>query len=454
MIPKILIKIATGGAIYAGAIVYKKLEGNGILSKAQDTVMDKLNEKLKKSQKTVTIVYDGDSPYISARNLYEYLKEMGQTVKFIDKDEYKKGSWGISYGKVIIVGHHSLAKDELKSIGAFKYDVYGMKFGFSSNQCVLRASRSELGHGKKGRKLFSDYYNSRILAYEELANKFGIPMEYGYRVQTRDSQYDLLLLEFIQYGLSEFLGPKDMISPIKNEESENTNNIEDIAADLKEQMDADKDVTISVDEILTNIYKQNENAGMQTLRKHLGNDIIFTGVWTDVADEHQLDDEELFPGELSAAVFTVGCYAVRSAQRVYKKTDGSEEVPADKEELEQIKNSNSILGFADYKENLRMTHEITARHNSDPEGVFSGNFKYICRATHGRSWYESIDFICSVKKDSLTSDEYSSLFVLNTYMGDSFSVEDWYKLVPSGEVTTYQIHPYNDESYEASWKDN
>jgi hypothetical protein len=230
--------------------------------------------------------------------------------------------------------------------------------------------------------------------------------------------------------------------------------IDAIVDDLKRQMDADGDVTISLGKAMRNIHEQNESRGMKTLRNHLGNDIVFTAVWADATDVRQLEDSELLPGELSAVTFTISCYTIRSAQRVYKILEDYSEVPADEEDLAWIKKHPNRL-FSNNLGKLRITHEITAKHDSDPEGAFAGNFKYVCRA--GRainySWSESIDFICTLKENASSSDEEASLFVLNRYIGSSFSVEDWNKLMPNGVIKEYCIHGMNPASWEAPWKD-
>ena len=97
-----------------------------------------------------------------------------------------------------------------------------------------------------------------------------------------------------------------------------------------------------------------------------------------------------------------------------------------------------------------------AKHVSDPEGAFMDKYKYICRATEAinLSWFERISFIAALKENALISDEYASLYVLNSFMGSSFSVENWYKLTPAGVIKEYEIHPFREGSSEASWRDD
>ena len=75
---------------------------------------------------------------------------------------------------------------------------YGLKMGVKNRRYVLRACRSDLSPGKKGRKEFAAYYNQEMLNYRDLAEKYGVPMTFGYRSETRESQYDLLWLKCAQ----------------------------------------------------------------------------------------------------------------------------------------------------------------------------------------------------------------------------------------------------------------
>ena len=70
--------------------------------------------------------------------------------------------------------------------------------GVKNRRYVLRACRSDLSPGKKGRKEFAVYYNQEMLNYREPAEKYGVPMTFGYRSETRESQYDLLWLKCAQ----------------------------------------------------------------------------------------------------------------------------------------------------------------------------------------------------------------------------------------------------------------
>lgn len=417
-----------------------------------ESVRKALADQGQRAKNTITVVYDGKAPYIAARNLCAYIQDMGYKVTLIDTDKYEKGGLAISYGKVIIVGHHKLAKEQEQGIGFLQYDNYGMKFGFCG-RCVLRASRSALGRGEKGRKKFSNYYDSRMLCHEELASKYGTPMKFGARGETRKSQYDLLWLEFAAYGLSEFLAGTKTKEEMTAEGSENI--AEKAAANLIGQMKADEDMTYTIDELLQNSYKQNENTGMETLRKHLGNDIVFTGVWADAKDQYDLEDSELLEGELSACVFQVGCYAIRSSHHLYQDTEEvhySKKIPATQEVITSYKESGEDVAALLLMDEVREVHEISAKlHTAGAVPSIEG-WKDICLAAASMRWSECVSFIGTVKSNASISDEQAELFVLKTYIGDSFGVDHWYKLGLDGTVWEYQEHPYDPDSFEVSWQ--
>ena len=74
-----------------------------------------------------------------------------------------------------------------------------MKLGTKGRRYALRARRSDLSSGKKGRKEFAAYYNQEMSSHRELAEKYGVPTTFGFRSETHESQYDLLWLEHILY---------------------------------------------------------------------------------------------------------------------------------------------------------------------------------------------------------------------------------------------------------------
>jgi len=189
---------------------------------------------------------------------------------------------------------------------------------------------------------------------------------------------------------------------------------------------------------------------MKTLRTHLGDNIVFTGVWSDAKDERELDETELEAGELSGFVSSIGSYVIRSSVCLYRDDDEihyTQRVPAGPDEIAQYINERKpffMLGSG-----FREVQIISAKRKD----VAADTWTFICLATTSVSWDESIDFICTVKYDAFDPDEREMLFVLNQYTGDSFSVAHWYKLSIDGAVTKYSEHPYDPESFEESWKD-
>lgn len=223
------------------------------------------------------------------------------------------------------------------------------------------------------------------------------------------------------------------------------------AADLITKINADKNKTFTLAEIQRNIYTGKASAGMKTLRTHLGDNIVFTGVWTDAKDERELDETELEAGELSGFVSSIGNYVIRSSVCLYRDDDEihySQRVPAGPDEITQY--INERRPFPMLGSGFREVQIISARYKD----AAADDWTFICLATTSVSWDESIDFICTVKYDAFDPDEQEMVFVLNQYTGDSFGVAHWYKLSADGAVTKYSEHPYDPESFEESWKDN
>ncbi|MBD5474852.1 MAG: hypothetical protein HDR17_02535 [Lachnospiraceae bacterium] len=207
----------------------------------------------------------------------------------------------------------------------------------------------------------------------------------------------------------------------------------------------------------------------ETIQKHWSHSVVFTDAWCVDTNEQKLTEEELQPGELWAVTFRVGCYIVRGARRLYKIYDPGYspemEMPADKEEVEHVKkdigngykyqrfgfltgSGSAVVGSPygrtelsyELCEKLRDTLEISARHISSP----SSGYTYICRTADARnfSWSEKIESIYTVKEHDQIPDEYASLLVCMRYLGSSFSSDTWYKLEPTGKITTLRSGAY------------
>ena len=83
--------------------------------------------------------------------------------------------------------------------------------------------------------------------------------------------------------------------------------------------------------------------------------------------------------------------------------------------------------------------------------VGSEGWQHICIAATSTRWDESINFIATLKPAASAPAEQEVLFILKQYTGDSFGVAHWYKLSSDGDVTEYEEHPYDPESFEKSW---
>lgn len=391
----------------------------------------------------IAVVCDGKAPRVAAQNTVSYLKVMGWRILLMDADEYQarlKAGDGIEFAKVIIIGHHDLAKEQLKKTGIL-YNNYGMMFGIRDDVCVLRASDSVLKKEKKGNRKFGDYYDHRILDHKEIACEYGIPESFGERSELRKSQYDLLWLEFLRYGLPEFLEEG-------GEGGENDVAYE-AAKDLIEKINADE-TAYSVGELLQNGYEQQVNARVETLRAHLGEDIVITGTWDEIEDMHELDESQLQEGEISVTVFNVGCYTVREAVCLYKDDDKvsyTERVPVTKQDIASYREemSGGEIG------GCRKVSDISARHNGgSTASACSGQYQGLVITT--MDWSESVDYICTVKRNASAPDEEAALFVLRRCTGNAFSVEHWYRLSPDGKAEEYVIHPYDEDSFKEPWE--
>lgn len=196
------------------------------------------------------------------------------------------------------------------------------------------------------------------------------------------------------------------------------------------------------------------------LRKHWKNTVTFTDICHSGTQKHELSEGELLPGEMAAVIFNVGCYTVRSAERVYRVCEPGYspdlELPASQEEMEPLRKNSDLyneykidrnqlsgsvcIGDFVIENKLRVTHEISARHISNPNPEFT----YICRAAHARnySWCEGIGTICTAKEHDLIPDEYASLIVHKEWSGSSYSSDTWYKLEPTGKITTLRSGSY------------
>lgn len=200
----------------------------------------------------------------------------------------------------------------------------------------------------------------------------------------------------------------------------------------------DKAVTLDADGFLRSTYKEDVKSCMKTLRKHLGGDIVFTGLWADAKDERELEESELLEGELSGFLFTIGGYSIRSSVCLYQDDDAvpfQKRVPVSPDIMARYRQTGGMSG-ADI--GFRKAEVISARYAG------AEDWRHVClaAASHYGCRSESINFIGTVKASSLSSDEQEVLFVHKRYAGDSFSAPHWYRLSADGTVTVYESGPY------------
>lgn len=229
------------------------------------------------------------------------------------------------------------------------------------------------------------------------------------------------------------------------------------------------------EKILIKLGRMKKSAEVKAaIRKRWTPTAVFTG-YLHPGKEKRVSQADLLPGELVAFTFQVGCYTVRGAYRVFKICEPSYvpelETPADQADVELVKKDvfkNVIkpkdmdahlmmefgipisCGFTEWRNRLRVTLEISARHNNSS----NGDFICICRAAEARNlqWCEKIEGICAAKEHPFVSDEKASLFVCNTYMGNAFSFETWHKLDPHGTIKTLRLHPFDSEQEKARFQ--
>lgn len=169
------------------------------LRKSMDEKKREQAEAIQQLEKFAFVIYDGKAPYIAAQNLAKYLEDEGYESATIDREQYRRleGTPVEEYSRVIIIGHHDFTKEQMAHVPLHS-DHHGLKMGIKGRRYVLRACRSDLPRGKKGRQEFAAYYDQIMSDHRELAKKYGVPTTFGYRSETRESQYDLLWLECVR----------------------------------------------------------------------------------------------------------------------------------------------------------------------------------------------------------------------------------------------------------------
>ena len=180
---------------YVGSKVGKAVE------KRMDERQKERDEAIQELKKFAFVIYDGKAPYTAAQNLVKYLEDKGYESAAVDPGLYHSRLERppiMEHSRIIIIGHHDFTKEQMTTVD-LQSDQYGLKFGATGRRYVLRARRSDLSPGKKGRKEFAAYYNQEMSGHRELAEKYGVPTTFGFRSETRESQYDLLWLKCVLY---------------------------------------------------------------------------------------------------------------------------------------------------------------------------------------------------------------------------------------------------------------
>ena len=423
---------------------------------------------------SVMIVYDGQSPRNAANSLCQYIlqeaKERKQNckAKVISAADYNGEM--TKHNKVIVIGHHQLARRLLSTL-TIRFDSYGMKYAYeySGNLAVLSACRSELGTDGTGKKAFAGYYGRMIPEYKDIANAYHVPLRFGQRSSTRQSQYDLLWLIFAQeVCMTAFL---DM--PYAHVEHMSFDEIlEDIAANMKAQAKANADKMIEIklrredddraeekDQNVQTIYLEPDiitdlqnTETMDFLRSHLHYGLYMTDMWQRNKPVYEVPEDELQEGEIDAMLVPVGCYLVRRATRVYvddyadcsstanylrdkvRKITYEDRCPVDKEKLIEVKkclaeiNEHPLACFREPKAFLdcAVVIEISAKHITELSAEKS-SFHYICMIRQNMSYVtcssNSLSLVASIKDRISDDDICAKLYVKEKYVGSSVTNE-------------------------------
>ena len=452
-------------------------------------------EKLKKKKYSIVIVYDGNSPKEAAYSLCKYILDEAKTrsqcceVKVISSSDYTDDLLKNNY--VIIIGHHRFALKHFNSLD-LEYDYYGMKYAcnYKGNLAVLYASRSELGTDGTGKRAFAGYYNRNMPIYSDIANTYYVPLRFGQRSSTRQSQYDLLWMEFAENCcMTSFL---DM-SYAEVENLSEDELLEALIKDLedKDEINSDREIQIfqcreddndinNDDENVEKIYLQPDiitdlqnNTTMDFLRSHLHYNLFMTDMWQRNKPIQEVPDNELFEGEIDAVLVPMGCYLVRYSTRVYVDDYTYEEKikkgfsyydrhPVDQEKLLKVKEYLTENGryrmpyLLDQSalDKCEIVKEVSVKHITEL-GKANTEFHFICMAIENLKGYSihSIGIIASIKEKVSDDNALAKLYVQHNYIGDSFSNETWYIYSPDGNVKSYRISGYDPDTWSKKWID-
>lgn len=139
--------------------------------------------------------------------------------------------------------------------------------------------------------------------------------------------------------------------------------------------------------------------------------VVFMDAWDPGRKERKLTEAELLPGELTAVVFPVGCYLVRSAERVCGQC---------------------------------IVQEISARHTAAPGNAFVEVCRIPQPADGDGCGY--IGDIYAVREQASVPDEAASLIVYSHYEGRSSGADTWYQFTADGKITKSEEFPFPAET--------
>lgn len=181
---------------------------NPVWKEVKNLVVNALNGA--PSKDTIIVVCDARAAETAAANIVLYLDAQGEQVRLMTADAYHKHRHELVNNRVVIIGHHELAKEQLANVNVQNLDLAsaksGLIYGTSYRKCVLSASRKALGSKKQDKDAFARYYQEKMSGYAAFAETYAVPRTYGARKETRESQYDLLWTIFVNEVLPRFLG--------------------------------------------------------------------------------------------------------------------------------------------------------------------------------------------------------------------------------------------------------
>ncbi len=428
---------------------------------------------------SVIIVSDGISPYNSAVNLSKYIKDKSEErghhcdTKVIFTTDFKEDM--AKDNKIIIIGHHALAINYYSKLKP-SFDKYGMKFAYDPDKkaAVLYSSRSELGYDGSGKKAFAGYYNKRLKNYKKLAEKYDIPLKFGQRSSTRQSQYDFLWMKFAD---QEFGSPLFDFLEIKHAKIENMSQGE-FANEAFESMKANSGEVLDLETDIDNEIQKNNRSGIQldfdkddaddlqnndlmdNLRSHLNYNIYMTDIWHSEKNVIKVPEENLSEGEVDAILVPVGCYLIKYAKKIYvPDEEGTGYHPADKEQVELAKELLYNIVYTTDRiertkdtplEKCRAYHEISAKHITEL-GKPVSEFHLICRITDNLQGEDVfyLETAAAVKNTRNDDDSTAKLFIEERFIGSSRSLETWYIYSPDTIIRAFSVP---DENFSTSEK--